>query len=166
MLDRLRKFGFTRQDLIIIVFLLVTFTSGLIIKLWGWQKPDSFDYASKDSRFEQQLKETFSELPKLNLSATQSGKLELIRNISDSLTASKDSKEKEELKEKFAKKININLAYSADLQRLPGIGEVMAERIIEFREQNGNFKNIEVIMLVKGIGIKKFEKIKDLITAE
>ncbi len=164
MFDRLRKFGFTRQDLIIIVFLIVTFASGLIIKLWGWQKPDSFNYASEDSRFEQQLKESFSELPKLN--ATQSSKLELIRNISDSLTASKDSREKEELKEKFAKKININLAYSADLQRLPGIGEVMAERIVEFREQNGNFKNIEDIMLVKGIGIKKFEKIKDLITAE
>ena len=144
----------------------MTFASGLIIKLGGWQKPESFDYAYKDSRFEQQLKETFSGLPKLNLSTTQNSKLELIRNISDSLIASKDSKEKEELKEKFTKKININLAYSADLQRLPGIGEVMAERIIEFREQNGNFKNIEDIMLVKGIGIKKFEKIKDLITAE
>ena len=166
MLNRFRKFGFTKQDLFIIAFLLITFIAGLVIKLSGWQGSKEFDYSSSDQKFESQLKDAFKELPQSNLNAEQNEKLSLIKNLSDSLTAEKEIKNNEELKQKFEKKININLAYSADLQRLPGIGEVMADRIIEFREQKGKFDRIEDIMLVKGIGIKKFEKIKELITVE
>jgi competence protein ComEA len=78
----------------------------------------------------------------------------------------KDEQEKEELLARFEKKININLAYTADLQRLPGIGKVTADRIIEYREQNNGFGKIEDLMKVRGIGAKKFGKIKDLITVE
>jgi comEA protein len=166
MLNRFRKLGFTKQDLVIITFLLVTFLAGLVIRLIGWQSSKEYDYTLSDQRFELQLKEAFKELPKSNLSAVQNEKLALINNLSDSLSSEKDVKNSEELKQKFEKKININLAYTADLQRLPGIGEVMAERIVEYREQNGSYKRIEDIMLVKGIGIKKFEKVRDLITVE
>ncbi len=166
MLNRFRKLGFIKQDLVIIAFLLLTFFAGLVIKFSGWQGTKEYDYSLADQKFEFQLKEAFKELPQSNLSAAQNEKLALIKNLSDSLTAEKEIKNSEELKQKFEKKININLAYSADLQRLPGIGEVMADRIIEYREQYGNFKRIDDIMLVKGIGIKKFEKVRDLITVE
>ncbi|MFW6140266.1 MAG: ComEA family DNA-binding protein [Acidobacteriota bacterium] len=63
-----------------------------------------------------------------------------------------------------AKKININTASQAELQKLPRIGEVVAQRIIEFREKNGKFKKIEELMKVRGIGEKTFENLKDLIT--
>ena len=63
-----------------------------------------------------------------------------------------------------AEKININTASIAELQKLPRIGEVVAKRIIDFREENGKFKRIEEIMKVKGIGEKTFMNIKDLIT--
>ncbi len=49
--------------------------------------------------------------------------------------------------------------------RLPGIGEVIAKRIIEYRKSTGGFNSIEDILQVKGIGSKKFEKIKDIIIA-
>ncbi len=166
MLNRFRKLGFTKQDLVIIAFLLVTFIAGLVIRQFGWKGSKEYNYSLSDQRFENQLKEAFKELPQSNLNAEQNKKLALINNLSDSLSAEKDIKNSEELKQKFEKKININLAYTADLQRLPGIGEVMADRIIEYREQYGNFKRIEDIMLVKGIGIKKFEKVRDLITVE
>lgn len=166
MLSRIRKLGFTKQDLGIIGFLLITFLAGLVIKLLGGQYSKEYEYTLSDQKFEQQLKEVFKELPQSNLNALQNEKLALIKNLSDSLIAERELKTSGELKQKFEKKININMAYSADLQRLPGIGEVTAERIIDFREHNGNFKRIEDLMLVKGIGIKKFGKIKDLITIE
>ncbi|MCK4363708.1 MAG: helix-hairpin-helix domain-containing protein [Candidatus Aminicenantes bacterium] len=62
------------------------------------------------------------------------------------------------------KKININTASSVELQKLPRIGEKVAQRIIDFRKKNGRFRKVEEIMKVKGIGEKMFNKIKSLIT--
>ncbi len=59
---------------------------------------------------------------------------------------------------------NINLATTIELQELPGIGKVYAERIVEYREANGQFQTIEDIMNVSGIGESTFAKIKDRIT--
>lgn len=58
--------------------------------------------------------------------------------------------------------ININIASKEELTTLNGIGDVMAERIIEYRTSN-RFKNKEDIMSVKGIGTGIYEKIKDKI---
>ena len=61
-------------------------------------------------------------------------------------------------------KVNINTAGLSELETLPRIGPKVAQRIIDFRTENGEFKRIEEIMKVKGIGEKIFEGIKDLIT--
>jgi competence protein ComEA len=61
-------------------------------------------------------------------------------------------------------KVNINTATQAELESLPRIGPKVAQRIIEFRSQNGNFKKVEDLMKVKGIGEKIFAQLKDLIT--
>lgn len=61
------------------------------------------------------------------------------------------------------KKININTASKEELDTLPGIGEATAQKIIEYRNKNGKFSNIEEIKEVSGIGDSKFEKIKDYI---
>ena len=61
-------------------------------------------------------------------------------------------------------KININTATVEELsENLSGIGETIAKRIVEYREHNGEFTNIEDIKNVSGIGDKMFESIKDLI---
>ena len=60
-------------------------------------------------------------------------------------------------------KININTATQTELETLPGIGPTTALRIIEYRKENGKFRNIEDIKKINGIGDNKFSKIKDLI---
>lgn len=62
-------------------------------------------------------------------------------------------------------KININTATLEDLKTLPGIGPATAQKIIEYRSENGLFQTIEDIKNVSGIGEKKFEQIKEKITA-
>jgi len=58
-------------------------------------------------------------------------------------------------------KIDINKATPRQLEEFPGIGPVLAQRIVDYRQQNGPFKNLEDLRLVKGIGQKLLQKIKD-----
>ena len=61
-------------------------------------------------------------------------------------------------------KININTASAELLQQLSGVGPSTAEKIINYRNENGKFTRIEDIKNVSGIGEKTFEKFKDKIT--
>lgn len=64
----------------------------------------------------------------------------------------------------FGGKVNINTATAGELsENLDGIGNSIAQRIVEYREQNGNFSSIEDIKNVSGIGDSKYEKIKNSI---
>ena len=65
---------------------------------------------------------------------------------------------------KEGEKVNINEAMQTELEELPGIGPSLASRIIEYREQNGDFKKIEELQNVKGIGDAKYNDIKDKVT--
>jgi competence protein ComEA len=60
--------------------------------------------------------------------------------------------------------VNINIASIAELDTLPGIGPTTAQKIIDYRDQNGPFLNIEDIVNVSGIGPASYERLKDLIT--
>lgn len=57
--------------------------------------------------------------------------------------------------------VNINTADAEKLATLKGIGPALAQRIIEYREQNGSFKSVDEIVNVRGIGAKKFAAFKD-----
>jgi competence protein ComEA len=66
--------------------------------------------------------------------------------------------------EQSPQKIDINRAEPWLLEALPGIGEVAAQAIVDYRDENGSFKRIEDLLQVKGIGEGTLEKIKDYIT--
>lgn len=60
--------------------------------------------------------------------------------------------------------VNLNSATLVQLQTLPGVGPAMAQRIMDYREQNDGFKKIEELMNVRGIGEVSFLKLKALVT--
>ena len=83
---------------------------------------------------------------------------EVIQNNSDStqVTSNKGNNNQ-------GSKININTADLKQLDDIPGVGEATANKILSYRDENGEFKSIEEIKNVNGIGDKKFENMKDLI---
>ena len=63
-----------------------------------------------------------------------------------------------------AQKIDINRAEPWLLEALPGIGEVLAQRIVDYRSENGPFRTIEDLPKVSGIGSATLEQIRDFVT--
>ncbi|MGI8426366.1 MAG: helix-hairpin-helix domain-containing protein [Actinomycetota bacterium] len=63
-----------------------------------------------------------------------------------------------------AAKVNLNAATQAELETLPSIGPVIAQRILTFRQQKGKFTSVKQLQDVSGVGPKKFEGLKDLVT--
>ena len=97
---------------------------------------------------------------------------EVIQNNSDSsqVTSNKDNNNQANNSSNNAtqsdsqgSKININTADLKQLDDIPGVGEATANKILSYRDENGEFKSIEEIKNVNGIGDKKFENMKELI---
>ena len=87
----------------------------------------------------------------------------------DEVKKEEDNNKKEEIKEEKNNEekndtlISINKGTKEELMTLPGIGESKANNIIKYREEHGNFENLEDIKNVSGIGESAYSKIKDLI---
>ncbi len=95
--------------------------------------------------------------------------LETLIRVAGGLTGSADLSQLELYipragEEESPQKIDINRAEAWLLEALPGIGEVRAQDILNYRNLNGHFSNINELLKVKGIGTTTYEKIKDLIT--
>jgi len=61
-------------------------------------------------------------------------------------------------------RVNLNTASLQELEGLPGIGEVLAQRILDYRTQHGPYRDVRDLLKVEGIGEKKFESIRDHVT--
>jgi competence ComEA-like helix-hairpin-helix protein len=62
--------------------------------------------------------------------------------------------------------INLNTASREELERLPGIGEGLAARIVEHRERHGAFRRIEHLIIVRGISERRFAELRAFVTVE
>ena len=148
MFKRLQDFfAFTKNEQKVFLFLAVIFLAGASIKIYKvYIAPQQieikqFDYSKSDSIFYERSK---------NLSAEQT----------DTSIAQVTERPK---KNKLVEKIHLNGASKQQLTLLPGIGNAVAEKIIEYRKEHGAFKELDELKNVKGIGEKKFEKLKELV---
>ena len=80
--------------------------------------------------------------------------------VEDKSTAKEKSAVENKAKMTQGKKVDINTADAATLESLSGIGEAKAKAIIEYREKNGKFKNLDDLSNVPGIGDATLEKVK------
>ncbi|HCA42927.1 MAG TPA: hypothetical protein DEP28_06700 [Bacteroidetes bacterium] len=134
---------FSKNEKIAVIFVLIVILSGTVIKLYleVWSKPEKEIYNFDE--FKNQLKVQITE--------------DSIRLFSDTLQKNSDSSFSEFVT------IDINEAGISEFEKLPGIGEGIASRIIEFRNKEGKFKKTEDLKKVKGIGEKKFQNIQKYI---
>jgi comEA protein len=67
---------------------------------------------------------------------------------------------------KTAAKVNLNRAGTDELQTLPGVGPVLAQRMVEWRRAHGRFRTVDDLQEVKGIGKKRLEQLRPLVTVK
>lgn len=160
----------------VILFMLIVLVSGFSIKYLKFISANStfasFDYTENENMFKKLSQSSLYLSAKDSLAQKDSLNNNNERILSSKLKTTEDSvknsgKKKSKKEEKLKpKSININTATKEILVMLPGVGESTADKIISYRETHNGFRKIENIMKVKGIGKKKFEKLKDYITVE
>lgn len=164
----LTNLNFTKSEGRILLLVTGILTVGFVAKFYNevLSVPDkSFDMTTFESNFTSLAKGSpvnFDEEKFYNtLSEEEKILYDSLKKIEEQFyDAPEERKKKINIEEKS---IDLNTASMEELIALPGIGEVTAERIIQFRETKGRFRKIEDIMNVKGIGKKKFENIKPYI---
>ena len=62
--------------------------------------------------------------------------------------------------------VEINKATAEELQKVPGIGETLARRIVEFRQEHGSFESVDDLLNVRGIGVASLEKLRPYLFVE
>jgi competence protein ComEA len=129
------RYGFTKTELSVIAVLAATYATGSVVR-WASgprQAVDApaFDYANIDSVFASRSLQKPAAVPG---------------------TGAKS--------ERPAARVDINRAGAAELQRLPGIGPKLAERIIAYRQEHGSFASVDELGDVAGIGAKKLDRLR------
>ena len=137
MLNRIaERLALTKTERTIILFLCGTFTAGLGLRYYQEVFPNApqFDYRKSDS--------TFAALSE-----------QIAREDSSAVTT--DSEDEV---------LNLNTATKSQLMKLPGVGQVTAERILQYRDEHNGFASLDDLKRIKGISDKKLEKLKPLLT--
>jgi competence ComEA-like helix-hairpin-helix protein len=136
------RFGFTRNELTAVLVLSMVFLAGSAIKLWipaMSQRPalPAFSYAALDSQF-----------------------LALSRAPRDTVPAPNRSAMPKSTTLPALQSVDVNSAPVEELQKLPGIGPALAQRIVSFRETHGDFKEPGDVCSVRGIGPRTLDRIR------
>ena len=150
----IEKLQITQKERVVISALLVTIV--LMIALATFVK---HQYEQSSENYEA-IRQEFERKSAL-IEAKRSEELKKY-SAQEELPENKD--QPEVVKEITVVVVNINTADIIELQKLKGIGQTYAQRIVDYREENGEFKTAEELLNVKGIGKKRLEDIKAFIT--
>jgi competence ComEA-like helix-hairpin-helix protein len=149
--------NFTRQERIVIYFLVVTLGVGAVLRLVRNQRIEKELSPNRFYEEAQQFKKISEQINSDSLQFVDMGS-SIIDTVSLDTLADGGSGD--------VKLVNLNTAEVKDLAELPGIGPAIAKRIKAYTDQNGPFKDKSDIILVKGIGPKIYTRIEGLVTTE
>ncbi|MBC8192050.1 MAG: ComEA family DNA-binding protein [Candidatus Marinimicrobia bacterium] len=149
--------NFTRQERIVIYFLVVTLGVGAVLRLVRNQRIEKQLTPNRFYEEEQQFIKITEQINSDSLQFVDKDNSTPESSGVDTLTEGIDG---------AVNLINLNTAGVSELSKLPGIGPAIAERIKDYRDRNGPFKNKSDIVLVKGIGNKIYTRIEGLVTTE
>lgn len=148
----------------------------IVVHITGEVKKEGVVYLEEGSRVVDAIKKAGGETKEADLSQVnlayvlQDGQKIYIPNKNEKISAYTSENMGDNIEQnntttkKEGAKVNINTAGVEELDQLPGIGPAIAQRIIDYRNEHGEFKKVEDIQEVKGIGDAKFREIKDSIT--
>ena len=149
--------NFTRQERIVIYFLVVTLGVGAVLRLVRNQR---IEKQLTPNRFYEEEQQFIKITEQINSDSLQ---------FVDKDNSTPESSGVDTLTEGIVgvvNLVNLNTAGVNELSKLPGIGPAIAERIKDYRDRNGPFKNKSDIVLGKGIGNKIYTRIEGLVTTE
>lgn len=174
MLEKLKNktagFNFTKNEKKVIFFITAVVILGGCVKLCQsyFIQAKPYDFSKTDSIFKELSKRhDLAALDTIQVDSSAIREKITTEALTDSLNSNKLNGSSKGGKQEFLKdtKLNINTSVKGDLIKLPGVGEATADKIIEYRTKNP-FKKTDDIMKVSGIGIKKFERMKEFIKTE
>ncbi|MCX7736405.1 MAG: helix-hairpin-helix domain-containing protein [Candidatus Kapabacteria bacterium] len=154
--------GVTKNEIYFVTLILVGLIIGTSIKFFS---QDDSDYINRRNEIYRAL-DSLAEVNKSSYVGTDlKGNPDTELALGDTIIPKEKTFPSRQKKELPSGKININTASITELMKLPGVGEATAQKIIEYRKNNP-FNKPEDIMNVKGIGEKKFEKMKPYIVVK
>jgi competence ComEA-like helix-hairpin-helix protein len=143
--------GISRMEVKFISFLLVLVTLAHLAISYEWFYGKPFDYTKEYEAFNEKVRLYHAQMDSIDSTRVQGALLAAGASI-DKGENSLDSI-----------RVEMNEANLQDWVKLPGIGEVYAQRIVSYREQINGFTALEQLLEVKGIGEKRFQKLKPMI---
>jgi len=162
MISDLFEFFFTKSETRVIMFLAIVLIGGFSVKYLNHitQSESTYDYSQSDSIFRK--KSLGPDAKDISLSDSDKVRENLLKQMETNSSEENSSIERDSNEVK----IDLNTATKDELIALPGIGESIAEKIIQYRQSKGRFRKIDELMNVSGIGKKKFEQIRNHIKVQ
>ena len=148
--------GFTKQEQLVVLFLLVTLLIGATGRIYQELADDGLAESLPDSTFTARFRKHFDESRQNGYTITGSH-AGAIDDSSQAVTG---------LNTGGVFQINLNTATVAELQSIPNIGPVLAGKIVDFRKNSGGFTSINDLISVNGIGKATLNKIRPYLTLE
>ncbi len=143
------KFGLTKSEAGIILFLSVGLIVGGTARIFNLDKSTAkYDFSSSDSFF-----------------VAASSKIDSVIAVEEDTAGNRPAAARRK-QSSVDTPLDLNRATVEDLVSIPGIGNVTAQRIVDYRSSNGKFGSVEELKNVKGIGAKKLEQMKPYLRVE
>ena len=132
------------------------FAATMVVVFWiGWTLPTSFDH--EHDLVAESLERSKAEIPSGSGRAVTVGPPSVASLADQPSTVPAPKQSRQGL-------LDLNRATDQDFDALPGVGPKLAERIMKYRQSVGAFHSLDELRAVKGIGEKKFERIRPLVT--